>query len=94
MQQVEKEQADSEVQLQYRDEFEAEWGANILTQQDLDYIDIMNQLTDIRVYLARGDDYGSIKIRNICDNIEEYINTYAYPNDVWTRLRRRDALDD
>ena len=85
--QVEKEQADSVV-LQYRDESEAEWGANILTQQDLDYANIMNELMDIG-YLTREK-----KILDIVKDVEQYINDYAYQEGIEERWARRDALND
>lgn len=87
IQPVEKELADSVV-LQYRDESEAEWGANILTQQDLDYANIMNELMDIG-YLTREK-----KILDIVKDVEQYINDYAYPEGIEERWARRDALND
>jgi hypothetical protein len=85
---VEKEQADSVV-LQYKTPEDAEWGANILTQHDLDYADIMNQIEDIKYIIAYNT-----KVWEILDNIEEYINEYSYPKGIGERWARRDDLDD
>ena len=79
----EKEQADLEAQL------DKLWD-KYLSKQDDAYIEVMNGLTDIRMM------YGSNqKVRNILDEVEDYIDKYAWPKGIRERISAyEDAADE
>ena len=61
-----------------------------LSKQDDAYIEVMNGLTDIRMMHSSNQ-----KIRDILDEVEDYIDKYAWPKGIRERISAyEDAADE
>lgn len=71
-----------------KEEFE-DWSQGILTEQDLDYLDVLNQVTGILMQ------YGSDElVQKRMFSINEYLQKYGEPQGFRERMKRWNEKDN